>query len=677
MAADISQDTGIGNRTLMQFIPASALDADRDRALREEAELASRPHVTELAGHIRQAFLQAEAAKTRYVTDNLLSCARQRAGEYEPRKLAQITKAGGSDQFFNITETKCSALEAWLQDVIAPAGEDPFELEPTPVPSLPQDLTDNVIKAAVLRFQLAIAESGMEPSVDEVQEWTNDLYDVALMQYREIANERVQRMEDRIRDELVQSNFIQSLHEFLHFFVTYPTAFLKGPFLRRKKVLKWENNVIQAVWRDVHCYEAVNPQDMFPAPNARNLNEGPLCQLVTIDLQELAAMKDQPNWDLTAIDVLLRDAAATSGNPATAAFVYGEVDRATREGRDTALNGGLAPGMIRGIEYWGAVQGRVLAEWGMPHADQLDPIEFHEIHSFLFGDQVVYATMNPDPLGGRPYMSACYEPIPGSIWGRAMPLKMRDCQDAVNACLRNLFNNMAMSSGPQYAIDRNALDASLTSNEIFPHKIWWYDGSKLPSSGRQAVEFFQPSSNANVLIDVSEFFEGKADDRTMVPRYTHGDGDVGGAGETLGGLNALLDMASKGVRRMVSNIDMYVVKPAITNLYNYLMLYDPDQAIKGDAQVRPRGVLAVLQRDLIQQRRTDFLALTNNPIDYEIVGMEGRAQVLRSVAAKLDLPVDKIVPDDEVLRQRVQQAAIQQAQLTAEERSAGEPTAGR
>ena len=88
--------------------------------------------------------------------------------------------------------------------------------------------------------------------------------------------------------------------------------------------------------------------------------------------------------------------------------------------------------------------------------------------------------------------------------------------------------------------------------------------------------------------------------------------------------------------------------------------------MKGDAQVVPRGVLASLVREQVQQRRQEFLAATNNPVDLQIMGIEGRANVLREVAKGLDMK-DDIVPSDEELRQRAEAAMMQQQQVVGEE----------
>jgi hypothetical protein len=63
-------------------------------------------------------------------------------------------------------------------------------------------------------------------------------------------------------------------------------------------------------------------------------------------------------------------------------------------------------------------------------------------------------------------------------------------------------------------------------------------------------------------------------------------------------------------------------------------------------------------------RQLEFLQLTANPIDQQIIGVEGRANIIRSVAGNLGLDHERVVPDDEELRAQ-QQAAQQQQMLMA------------
>jgi hypothetical protein len=57
-----------------------------------------------------------------------------------------------------------------------------------------------------------------------------------------------------------------------------------------------------------------------------------------------------------------------------------------------------------------------------------------------------------------------------------------------------------------------------------------------------------------------------------------------------------------------------------------------------------------MQLESLQLRRNEFLTSTNNPTDQQIVGMEGRAEVLREVAKGLDIDVSRVIPSRAMLQ---------------------------
>jgi hypothetical protein len=110
----------------------------------------------------------------------------------------------------------------------------------------------------------------------------------------------------------------------------------------------------------------------------------------------------------------------------------------------------------------------------------------------------------------------------------------------------------------------------------------------------------------------------------------------------------------------------------LERLYYYNMRYSNDAELKGDVNVVARGANSLIAKDAAQLRRNEFLAATANPIDMQIIGLPGRAAILRENAKTLDMDPDKIVPPPEVVAAReAAQAqmliAQQQAQAQAQQ----------
>lgn len=155
-------------------------------------------------------------------------------------------------------------------------------------------------------------------------------------------------------------------------------------------------------------------------------------------------------------------------------------------------------------------------------------------------------------------------------------------------------------------------------------------------------------------------WEQRADDATNIPRYAYGNEKVGGAGNTASGLSMLMESANKGIKDAIRHIDRGVTSRVIAALWLFNMRYSEDMSIKGDCKVVPRGASAMLLREQTQHARQEFLQGTNNETDMGIIGIEGRARLLRSIADQLDMP--GLVPEDDEIKQRQEEQGQQQAE---------------
>jgi hypothetical protein len=109
------------------------------------------------------------------------------------------------------------------------------------------------------------------------------------------------------------------------------------------------------------------------------------------------------------------------------------------------------------------------------------------------------------------------------------------------------------------------------------------------------------------------------------------------------------------------HIDADIIKLVVHRQFVYNMRYDDDESIKGDAQIIPRGAINLAVKDTVNTRRVEFLQATANEFDMEIMGMEGRASILREVAKGLQMPEDEVVPTREkaAFNKRAEQKASQ------------------
>ncbi len=581
----------------------------------------------------------------RDIEERLLKDMRARRNEYDPDQLAAIRAQGGSEIYMAITSAKCRGAKSWIRDILMPAGDKAWGLMPTPIPELPKSIEQMVIQRIAQTTQPN--ETG-----PEVSDRVGKLRDLAIAQLRADAKRRAERMEVKIEDQLVEAHWENEFLETIDDFVTFPACIVKGPMKYRRKELKWGtmDDSFIPVAKDVIRQESkrVSPFDIYPSPMSKGINDGDMIEHIRFTRGELYSLIGVPGYD----EKVIREVLQAYDQGGLKEWLWNEYERANLENKQYWWLQN-ADKDIDGLHYWGNAQGKQLLEWGVPKSKIDDPEREYQIDAILVGTHVIRAVMNNDPLGRRPYHKACFDPIPGAFWGNSLPELIEDKQRVCNAAARSCVNNMAMASGPMLEVfsDRLAPDEKIT---VAPWRIYQTIRGEGASSGNQGnIRFFQPQMNAKELMFIYNEFEKKADDASLIPRYAYGNNEnMGGAGSTARGLSMLMNSASKGIKTAIAQLDLNLLRPMIEQYYFHNMI-DPecDPNTKGDSKILARGANALLIKEQTQVERIEFLQLTNNEIDQNIIGIEERAAILRETAAAMDLP--NLIPSDDEFKARM------------------------
>jgi hypothetical protein len=496
-----------------------------------------------------------------------------------------------------------------------------------------------------------------------LQERVEQLTDQMRDRMKEESQKIADRMDSKIEDQTEEGGWEAAMKEVIKDTVTYPIGCLKGPIVRRRKTLKWEQDEQSGNWDPVKGeefrleWQRVAPFDLYPSPSSKGINDGYLFERHRLRRADLVAMKGVPGYNEQAIDLVLAD----YGTGGLREWLWRDQERAWLEKRPNEwLN---YDDTMDALEFWGSVSGRLLLDWGMP-ADQVDdPNEEYEINAWMIGSYVIRAVINENPLGERPYDKCSFEELPGAFWGFGVPEIMRDVQDICNAAARSLVNNMAIASGPQVEVhtDRVPIGEDITS--LHPWKIW-QTLSDVNGTNNPAVRFHNPSSYAKELLGVYDHFSNLADEYTGIPKYSYGEGGGGsGAAGTASGLSMLMSAAARGIKQVIGNLDK-PIEGGIRRAYVHNMLYDEDQSIKGDLKTAARGASSLVAKEQQMIRRNEFLAQTNNPVDMAIMGPEGRSVLLREAVKSFDIPVDDVIPDRDTIIKNTRMAAMQQLEAS-------------
>lgn len=640
----------LGIRTPEQTTQHLAALADENRPSSTMVDLTEEDaFTTALAGRIQKSWTRAKTNKTQ-VEHNMLECLRERKGEYGPDDKAIIKEAGGSDIYIKLATSKVRAGIAHVKSILLPQGNRAHGVEPTKNPSLPAWLNDMILDRILQNPNMVDGEGNPIDPLDQL----DMMQTLARRENSAMAKQRARNMDRKITDQLQEGGWEDAMAAFVDDFMTYPAAFLKGPYLSNEPRLKYESTrqgmrpvqTIETIMR----FRTINPFDAYPAPGSDSVHKGDFIERLRMSKNELYRMRKMPGYNESAIQDVMRD----HRNDRLNNWLWTDTARAhIADHNSTWMNSTTD---LDGLHWYGKAQGYELIEWGMSPSLIPDVLDEYEVDAILVGRHVVRVALNMDPLYRRPVHSTCYEKIPGSVFGNSPSMLMRSTQRMVNATARSLQNNLAHSSGFQAVIDYTRVSSETDIFDLHPFKVWMARESDL-SGDRKAVDFFQPESNASELISVIDYFKVMADNDTGIPEFLHGGtGANTGADATAKGRAMLLDQSAKLLLSSIMNVDRDVCMKVIRMIYDYNMLNDPDEDIKGDCQIVPKGINARLQQDAARQSHMALLEVTGaDPEDRAIIGLDGRAKLLKSMLETFEeIDHDEIIPSDEELERRIQ-----------------------
>lgn len=659
---------------VLRIVSPAQLAAQEQATADAAVQKADDTFSTRLAGHIRGRFelFRNHRTSDRGWEDRLIAALQAFNGEYPPEKLQQIRQFKGSEVYARLIGVKCRGATSLLRDVYL-TSERPWVLEPTPSPDMPEDIYDS-IEGLIVAEALKLKSMGQEMDIKAIGDRVVQLRMAAFRAAQKSAREATAHAEDVLDDILVEGGFYDAFAEFVVDLPMFPYAVIKGPVVRIVPDMHWQDGQPQISDRPKMFWNRVSPFDIWWSPGASSIADAEVIERIRLTRSDLNAVMDLPGYNREAITQVLVD----HGRGGLRDWLApSDSTQAELESREDPFHN--VSGIIDSLEYHGTVQGTLLLEYGLDPAQITDPARDYAVQAWLVGRHVIKAQINPNPRKRHPYYVTSFEKMPGTVVGNALPDILADVQDVANATLRALVNNLSIASGPQVIVNDERLAPGEDGDSLYPWKRWHTvsDPTVSGNTAQKPVDFFQPRSNAQELLGVYKEMTNIGDEISALPRYITGTERLGGAGRTASGLALLMGNANKILQTVAANIDRDIIQPALTSLYDMVMLTDKSGLLRGDENVRVRGVAMALQKEAERQRKIEFLTATGNPVDLQIMGVRGRANVLRDVAETLGMEGETIVPDDATLmmKEKEQQAAAA-AQAQAQAQQGGEQPQG-
>lgn len=676
MAVGLPQVTS--NLGTVTFTSAAELERRKEEKILAEREIPET--AATLATYVRNIFDSAKRARQE-VEVEMLSLLRRLAGEYEPDKLAALKDAGMPEDFFRLTNRKARDVEGWLWEVYNQFGERTWDIAPEYDPEIPPDMQSAIedhVKQGIFQHpeiqqMLMVAQQTGQPVdagavIQFAKQEASNLQAEILRQARQTAEERTTNMEKKIEDLLVEGGYFTALKACINDLSRLKACILKGPIARKKKVLDgWDQGLDgkwkpKAVTKVVPTFYRVSPFDWYPSASSTTVQDGPSCEIEHFTHSDLQKMIGVSGYDDDALRQILTDYpyGFKEGTQIGPERFYLEHDNST------GYNDTLSQ-KVDSIDFYGDVPGHMLREWGMKESEIPDPDIAYPVNIKMVNSTVYRAIVNPDPLGDKPYNVTSFLKSNDSQWGTAPPELGADIEDFCNNIVRNIVRNISESAGPMAEVNLDRL-AEGESSDRWPGKT--FETTSRAMTEGPAIRYYQANLMGSELWTLFE--KAKLElDAIIVPSFGQGSSLTKGGGRTASGLAMIANAESRNLKVVVANVDSDIQIPVIKKTFQHVMMYDPDDSVKGALKVKARGVSAQLIKENQTVRLGEFMKGTMNPVDGQIITKKDRAYMIRKWAEGLGLDVDQVVseyaqiqkePPQPLLPNNPQGAAAQAAQ---------------
>lgn len=655
--------------------------------------------MSRIANFVQTAFrTNVDHRRSSGVDDKLRKALLAQTCSYTPEQKEKMRKAGISEDIYApITAVKVRAAKAMLVDIFQAAGDWPFTLKPTPDPDVPSQVEEEALDSVrrdIDKIYEGIRSAGIQslpPKAQQILDGIifnayNTRYDEIQNKKEEFARLRAKRMEKKVQDYFAEGGFIDAFQEYVNYICVYGTGLILGPIPRIMPMneckLDRKTGAIKykRVLKRIPTYEAVNPMDCYPAPDAKSVDEGALCIRIKYTSNELWRYANASKvkktdvadgWFAGTVRALLDR--YPNGGCKIDSDPFDPIRRTQeKNGTDDTQDCTL-----EGIRCFASIRGSDLIEYGVTKnrdGSAIKYADFYQVETIVIGGFVVYCRILDDRIG-RPVVKGVFYELPGSWWGESIADKVALCQNVMNNAIKSLMQNMAAASGPMYWINDVArlADKDGSGLKIRPHKMWAFQTSMMGASGAPMGVISVPS-NAQELIGVWDKMKTQADDDSGIPAYTYGQASGNsGAMRTAQGLAIFTEAASRGMKMVISTTDRLVTRALVKKTADYILLYDDNLELKGDCEVFPAGVMGkILRAQQDQQRLQLFNMVVNNQYLTQIVGVKGLMALLRPSLQDANINPDDVLPDEkrvrelEMLNDAIQIAQAQQAQAQAQ-----------
>ena len=599
-----------------------------------------------LAGYIKGKFDDSEKGRFSH-EQRWLRAYKNFRGIYD--STTQYRDSEKSRVFIKITKTKVLAAYGQIIDILFANKKFPIVVEPTPIPEGVAEFAhlktpaDSISQPAEDPFGFEGDGKELAPGAlqaDYLGAYRKEFSNAPIAEgpskvgepQISPAQESALMCEKHIHDQLVDTNAVTIIRKAIFEASMLGTGVVKGPLNMYKRVHNWQRN--DAGEREYSPSEKVVPRlehvplwDFHPDPSATTVED---CEYVIqrhrLNRQQLRALMLMPHFKAESINKILER------GPNYEDKYYEDTIR------DDETQANYQENRYEVLEYWGVIDSKLAEQIGLQEETSGDNYSQVQINAWICNGTVLRCVLNPLTPARIPYFVIPYETNPYQLWGVGIAENMEDAQLLMNGHVRMAIDNLALAGNLVFDVDEASLVPG-QNMDIFPGKIFRrqsgvtgtaINGLKFPNTAGENLQMYQISRQL-------------ADEETGMPSIMHGQTGVSGTGRTAAGLSMLMGGANLSMKTVIKNIDDYLLKPLGEAYFQWNMQFNEDMDdVKGDLEIKPRGVAAVMQKEVRSQRLIGLLQTVSNPMLAPFIKIPN---LIRELAISQDIDPDSLVND--------------------------------
>tara|TARA_R110000787_G_scaffold89750_2_gene189811 strand:- start:4616 stop:6793 length:2178 start_codon:yes stop_codon:yes gene_type:complete len=632
-----------------------------------------------LADYVNQQYSRAEDA--RYADENSwIKAYKNYRGTYSAD--VQFLETEKSRVFVKVTKTKVLAAYSQIVDVLLANNEFPLTINPT---ALPEGVAESVHFDPAMPEDADIPEAPLDlvgyegdgrilPPGSTMDSLLAErlgplgemLEDIPVTEGPGITQTSItyhpamiaaKMMEKQIKDQLEESKGATHLRHSAFECSLFGTGVVKGPFATTKEYAKWdEEGNYTPVKKTVPEISYVSVWNLYPDPNASTVDD---CDYVIerhkLTRSQLRALKNRPFFRESAIEEAL-----DLGENYDVKWWESDLLETANGGNANDYGGNR----FEALEFWGVMDREIAEESGIEIPSEYEDEDELHVNVWVCNGEVLRFVLNPFLPRRLPFAAVPYEVNPYSFWGIGVGENMDDTQTLMNGFMRLAVDNAVLSGNLLIEVDETNLvpGQDLT---VYPGKVFRRQGGA-PGQAIFGTKFPNVSAENMQLFDKARVL---ADESTGIPSFSHGQTGVSGVGRTAAGISMLMGAAAGSIKTVVKNFDDYLLQPLGEAMFAFNMQFNFNENIKGDLEIRARGLDSLMQNEVRSQRLLSFLQITSNPI---LAPYAKFPFIIREIAKSMSLDPNKVTNTPEEM---IRQAYLMQ-QMAPESPAGGVPSPG-